>query len=742
MLRSVARWSYNRRRWALLIWIAALISAFVLMQNFGGDYAEDFSLPGAESQKAFDLLKEEFPEVAGDTAQIVFRAEQGVADPEVQSAVEGLLVQLSRVDHVIGVESPYNEAGAGQISPDGTIAFATLRFQERNAEPLPSEIPEEIKALSSATDVDGLTVEAGGEVIAWSEFEEPDGAEMVGLLAAVIILLIAFGSLLAMLFPIVTALLGIGIGLSLVFLFANFLSVPDFTPQITAMIGIGVGIDYALFVVTRHRQQMQHGLDPEQAAIIAIGTAGKAVMFAGITVVISLLGMLLMGFAFVQGLAVGAASAVAVTMLASITLIPALLGFAGNNIDRFRVPRRRRQRRKFEQTAAFRWSRQIQKRPWPFALGGLAVIVLLTLPVFSIQLGFADAGTSSEERSSRRAFDLLTEGFGPGFNGPLLLSTPVTSEADVAQLGAVGEALATTDGIAAVTPPVVSPTGGAAVLTAFPTTSPQDDATTKLVDRLRAEVIPQAANGNEIYVGGLTAAIVDFSEANASRLPVLIAVVISLSFLLLVAVFRSILVPVKAAIMNLLSIAAAYGALVAIFQWGWGASLIGVEATAPIEAWAPMMLFAILFGLSMDYEVFLLSRIREEYVRTRDNALAVANGLALTARVITAAAAIMICLFLAFVIGFDERAIKLFGMGLAIAIFVDVTVVRMVLVPATMELMGDANWWLPRWLDRVLPRINIEGEAEVVEETILEEAEAEIILEEAATEEPQASEPV
>jgi putative drug exporter of the RND superfamily len=748
MLRRVARWSYHRRRLAVLIWIAALISAFTLMQNFGGDYSEDFSLPGAESQKAFDLLKEEFPEVAGETATIAFKAEQGVTDPQVQSAMEGLFAQVSRVDRVIGIESPYSEAGAGQISPDGTISFATVRFEERGSDPIPSAIPDEIKALSTAAQVDGLTIEPGGDVIAWSEFEEPDGAEMVGLLAAVIILLIAFGSLLAMLFPIVTALLGIGIGLSLVFLFANFLSVPDFTPQITAMIGIGVGIDYALFVVTRHRQQMQSGLDPEQAAVIAIGTAGKAVMFAGITVVISLLGMLLMGFAFVQGLAVGAAAAVAITMLASITLLPALLGFAGNNIDRFRVPRRRREKKEFERTAAFRWSRQIQKRPWPFALGGLAAIVLLTLPLFSIRLGFADAGISSEERSSRRAFDLLTEGFGPGFNGPLLLATPVGGEADVAQLGAVGEALAATDGIAAVTPPVVSPSGGAAVLTAFPTTSPQNEETTNLVDRLRAEVIPQAAGGNDIFVGGLTAAIVDFSEANSSRLPFLIAVVISLSFLLLVAVFRSILVPVKAAIMNLLSISAAYGAVVAIFQWGWGASLIGVEGTAPIEAWAPMMLFAILFGLSMDYEVFLLSRIREEYVKTRDNALAVANGLALTARVITAAAAIMICLFLAFVIGFDERAIKLFGMGLAIAIFVDVTVVRMVLVPSTMELLGDANWWLPRWLDRILPRINIEGEEEVVEEVAEEvaledaEARARAILKETAAQESKAHKPV
>jgi RND superfamily putative drug exporter len=716
MLQRIAQWSFKRRWSAVLIWIAALVSAFVLMQNFGGDYSQDFSLPGADSQKAFDLLQEEFPDVAGETADIVFRAEQGVRDPAVRGAMEGLFNDLSGVDLVVGVDSPYSTEGARQVSPDGSIAFATIRFQELDGEAIPIEIPEEIKELASEVDVPGVTVEPGGNVIVFSEFEEPAGAEMIGLLAAAIILVITFGSLLAMLFPIVTALFGIGIGLALVFLFANFLSVPDFTPQLTAMIGIGVGIDYALFIVTRHRHQLHEGLDPERAAIIAIGTAGKAVLFAGITVVISLLGMLLMGFAFVQGLAIGAASAVAVTMLASLTLLPALLGFAGPKIDKVRLPWRRGGEKDFEKTISYRWSRLIQRRPWTFAAGGLAVLVLLTVPVFSIDLGFADAGTGSESRGSRRAYDLLTEGFGPGFNAPLLIAARVDDPADIETLGKVGEALAQTDGIAAVTPPFASPSGRAAVLTAYPSTSPQNDETTTLVNRLREEVIPQAADGNDIFVGGLTAGIVDFSEANASRLPVLIAVVISLSFLLLVAVFRSILVPVKAAVMNLLSISAAYGAVVAIFQWGWGASLFGVESTAPIEAWAPMMLFAILFGLSMDYEVFLLSRIREEYVKTGDNAVAVANGLALTARVITAAAAIMITLFLSFVFGFDERAIKLFGLGLAIAIFVDATVVRMVLVPATMELLGNANWWLPKWLDRILPQINIEGETHDVEE--------------------------
>jgi RND superfamily putative drug exporter len=722
MLERIARWSYHRRWWMLAIWIVALASAITLQGTVGGDYSTDFSLPGAESQKAFDLLENRFPGVAGDTADIVFKAEQGVSDPEVQSAMEGLFSDISEVRRVVGVDSPYSEPGAQQVSPDGTIAFATVHFSVVENQQVPPEIANDIKDLAADVEVEGLAIEPGGSVIQFSEFEEPSGAEGIGVLFAIVILLITFGSVLAMGLPIGTALFGIGIGLSLVMLFANFLSVPDFTPQLASMIGIGVGIDYALFIVTRYRQHLHHGLDPEQATMVAITTSGKAVLFAGTTVVISLLGILLMGFAFVEGLAIGGAATVAVTMIASVTLLPALLGFVGNRVDRWRLPWFHQDESRFEQSLAYRWSRVIQRFPWPAAIAGLLVLVLMSIPLFSIRLGFADASSASTERSSRRAYDLLSEGFGPGFNGPLLLATEVDSPDDVGALEAVGGSLSQTDGIAAVTPAQVSPSGDAAVMTAFPTTSPQDEATTRLVERLREDVVPESTGGegNPIYVGGLTASIVDFSEANADRLPILVAVVIALSFILLVVVFRSLVVPLKAAVMNLLSISAAYGAVVAIFQWGWLKGLLGVETTAPIEAWVPMMLFTILFGLSMDYEIFLLSRIREEYVKTRDNKIAVANGLATTARVITAAAAIMVTLFLVFVFGFEERAIKLFAIGLAVAIFVDATVVRMVLVPATMELLGDANWWLPKWLGRVLPRIEIEGEEAVVSH-VLEE---------------------
>jgi putative drug exporter of the RND superfamily len=722
MLERLALWSYRRRRAMVGIWIVALVGFIALGSTVGGSYSTDFSLPGTESQEAFDLLDERFGAFAGDTAQIVFKADAGVDDPQVRSAMTGLFDEIKTVDRVVGVDDPY--ASQGQISPDGTIAFATVRFEFVEGEAVPIEIADEIKELSAGAEIDGLTIEPGGNAIVFSEFEEPGGAEMIGLLFAIVILLITFGSVLAMGLPIMSALFGIGIGLSLVFLFANFVNVPDFTPQLASMIGIGVGIDYALFIVTRYRQQLAHGLDPEQATVVALTTSGKAVLFAGTVVTISLLGILLMGFTFVEGVAIGGAATVAVTMIASVTLLPAVLGFVGRNIDRWRLPWFHRDEANHEQSMWYRWSRVIQRRPILPALVGLAVLVTLSIPVLSIQLGFADASSGSTERSSRRAYDLLSEGFGPGFNGPLLLAAEIDDEQDLAALQSLGQTLQETPGIAGVTPPIPNDESDpdAAIMTAFPTTSPQERETTELVEELRAEVIPSALEGTdtEVLVGGQTAGVVDFSEANGDRLPILIAVVIGLSFILLVVVFRSILVPVKAAIMNLLSIGAAYGVLVAIFQWGWLKDLVGVDTTAPIEAWAPMMLFAILFGLSMDYEIFLLSRIREEYLRMGDNASAVANGLANTARVITAAAAIMVTLFLSFVYAFDERAIKLFGMGLAVAIFVDATIVRMVLVPATMELLGDANWWLPRWLQRVLPEIQIEGEEEVVEH-VLEE---------------------
>ena len=627
------------------------------------------------------------------------------------------------VRYVKSILSPYSEQGGAQISQTEPIGYATVQLENlEGAIPLP-EI-NEMKDIVEEAETDGLNFELGGGLVVFSEFEEPGGAEGIGLLFAMFILLVTFGSVLAMGLPIMTALFGIGIGLSLVFLSANFLSVPEFTPQLASMIGIGVGIDYALFIVTRYRQLLHAGHSPEDSAITAIMTSGRAVLFAGTIVVISFLGILLMGFSFVEGVAVGGAAAVAVTMIASVTLLPAVLGFVGNNIDRFKLKWFHRSETDHDTSIWFRWSRFIQRRPWVAALGGLLILVTLAIPLFSLRLGFSDAGAGSTEKTSRRAYDLLSEGFGPGFNGPLLLAVELGEPGDLASLDPVSEALSSTEGVAYVSPPQPNEAGDTAIMTVVPTTSPQDEATNELVNHLRDDVIPPALEGSDtnVYIGGLTAGGLDFADQSGDRLPVLIGVVILLSFILLVAVFRSVLVPLKAAVMNLLSIGAAYGVIVAVFQWGWGANLIGVSTEGPIEAWVPMMLFTILFGLSMDYEIFLLSRVREEYVRTKNNELAVANGLATTARVISAAAAIMIAIFLSFVFGFEDRSIKLFGLGLAAAIFVDATIVRMVLVPATMELLGDANWWFPKWLAKIVPNINVDADLDL---KLLEELAAE-----------------
>jgi RND superfamily putative drug exporter len=523
-------------------------------------------------------------------------------------------------------------------------------------------------------------------------------------------LLIAFGSILAAGLPILTALFGIGTGIALVQLTANGLTMPDFTTQAVAMIGIGVGIDYALLIVTRYRQALRDGHQPESAVALAADTAGRSVVFAGTTVVIAVLGMLLINVPAVQGLAIGIALGVLMTMLAAITLLPAVLGFVGHNIDKLGLPHKKRAEGEVRESFWYRWSRFLQRRPWPVAIAGVVILVVLALPVLSMRLAFADAGNRPTSDTTRRAYDLLVEGFGPGFNGPMILAIDMPGgQRDLGAVEQLSQRLQSTRGVAFATPPRTNEAGNAAIVQVFPDSSPQSEQTSNLVDRLRDDVIPPVTQRTDVdvKVGGITAGATDYSNYTAERLPVFIGLVLLLSFLLLMVVFRSVLVPLKAVIMNLLSIGAAYGVIVAVFQWGWLKDLIGVAESGPIEAWVPMMLFAIVFGLSMDYEVFLLSRMKEEYDRTGNNATAVADGLAATARVITAAALIMILVFSAFVLG-DDRAIKLFGFGLAIAVFLDATIVRLILVPATMELLGDSNWWIPKWLDRILPTVRVE----------------------------------
>jgi RND superfamily putative drug exporter len=706
-VRTIAHFCYRRRRLVVLGWVLLVVGLFALAGVAGGDYRTEFRLPGSESQAAFDLLKARgVSERTGFQGQIVFRAEQGVNDPAVRRTMEGFFAGIAARLEGEQVLSPYDPQNAHQVSRDGTIAYAEVNLSDRGFEQAVTD-GEAVRALWHELDREGFQVELGGDLFVE---QPPFSSEFIGLIAAVVILLVAFGSLLAMALPVATALFGIACGAALIGIMTRFLATPEFSTATAAMIGIGVGIDYALIIVTRYRQGLRDGLAPREATVLALDTSGRAVVFAGLTVVISLLGIFLMNLDFMRSVAVAAVAAVAMTMLAAITLLPALLGFVGRNIDRFGLPHKREAEGDGRRSFWYRWSRMIQAHPWPAVALSVGVLVALALPALDLRLGFADAGNRREADTTRRAHDLLSAAFGPGFNAPLLILADTSGgAADLAGVQRLAAAIAATEGVASVVEPQVIPDAHLALITAFPDSSFQDAASTDLVHRLRDETVPPVARetGLRVYTTGGPPAIVDFSDYMAGRLPLFIGAVLVLSFLLLMLVFHSVVVPLKAVAMNLLSIGAAFGVTVAVFQWGWGADLIGVGKGGPIDAWAPMMLFAIVFGLSMDYEVFLLTRVREEYDKTGDNRRAVADGLAATGRVISAAAAIMVCVFAAFVLG-EDRSMKLFGFGLAVAVFIDATLVRLVLVPAAMELLGKANWWAPSWLVRRLPTIRVD----------------------------------
>jgi RND superfamily putative drug exporter len=757
MLKRLAEVSFRRRRRVLLVWVLGLVVLGVVMGAAGSGYRSDFTLPDVESKRGIDILDDRFEgQGAGQVGNIVFEADAGVEDPAVRQVIEPFLAEVAQIDGVQSLASPYDEGNEGQISDRGAdagrIAYAEFEAPSDASFEETVAIGDEIRA--EMPDVDGIRVELGGQ--AFAQFEVPS-SEALGIGFAIIVLIFAFGSVLAMGLPIGVALAGIVSGSMIAGLLSNVVDMPDFTSTIGVMIGLGVGIDYALFIVTRFRENLHKGHSIEDSTMIAMNTAGRAVVFAGSTVVVSLLGMLIMQLSFISGMAIGMAVVVAMTLVASLTLLPALLGFAGERVELtrwrgliaagliavglvgvglgipalvvitvpvavvvllagfafapLRKPVLERQRKPLRETLAYRWSRVIQHRPWTAVLVGTTALVVLALPVLGLRLGFSDEGNFPADTTTRQAYDLLADGFGPGFNGPLSLATEVPPGTDAATLQAVTDAIAADPGVAFVSDPITNdeadPT--AALWRVVPTTAPQDAETTDLVNRLRDDVLPSATAGTglDVAVAGGVAIGVDFTDYLSARLPYFFAAVLGLSFLLLMVVFRSVLVPLKAVVMNLLSIGAAYGIVVAVFQWGWGSSLLDIEG-APIEPFVPMMLFAIVFGLSMDYEVFLLSRVREEWDRTGDSRTSVADGLASTARVITAAAAIMVVVFGSF-IGESDRVVKLFGLGLSIAVLIDATIVRMLLVPATMELLGDRNWWLPRWLDRTLPRVHIEA---------------------------------
>ena len=759
MLGTIGKWAFRRPKTALAVWVLALVSVLGLAGGLGAGFNATFEVPESETSAGFEALDTYFDGLgAGAPGSIVFKSENGVSDPVVQAEMQALFDQIQAIDGIT-VASPYGPNGQSQISNDGTIAYAQLSLAETIGQTEAVEIGQEIDGL--LPELDGTQIEIGGAILA--EFEPPE-SELIGLSFAVVILIVSFGSVMAMGLPIGTAVFGVGIGVGFITLLSRLIDMPDFAIQLGAMIGLGVGIDYALLIVTRYRESLHRGSTPVEAAAESIDTPGRAVLFAGMTVVISLLGMVLMGLPFITGLGVGASVTVLVTMLASITLLPAFLGFAGARIERTRLgqlvaagllsltlliaglglapapviiglaigalvvfaaaffvpPLSRflpeREPKPVRDSIWYRWSRLIQARPWLFAIGGTVLLMTMAYPVLDLRLGFSDEGNFPEQTTTRKAYDLLSEGFGPGFNGPFMAVVEIDDEADLPVTVALAQAIESDTGVQQVSGPIpnniADPSAPveAAIIQIVPTTSPQDAATEDLVERLRSEVVP-AVTGGELTVnitGGVPANI-DFTDYLARRIVLFFGAVLGLSFLLLMMVFRSLLVPLKAVIMNMLSIAAAYGIVVAIFQWGWGGSILGIEP-APIEPFIPMMLFAIVFGLSMDYEVFLLSRVKEEFDRSGDPVISVADGLAATARVISAAAAIMVVVFGAFLLE-DVRVLKIFGVGLAAAVLLDATLVRMLLVPATMKLLGARNWWLPRWLDRILPAINVEGPA-------------------------------
>ena len=693
---------------ALGVWLLIAVAVFSIHSSFGGEVTNDFRVPGVEAQRAQDLLKERFPTQSGSSGQVVFHVAEGRLDePSRRAQIAAVLDRLRGGGHVTLVSDPYDPSGP-TVSPDGRTAFTSVQYDKQTLER--ANYDQAAAAVEPARTA-GIQAEISGSIAMAANAVE--GREGIGLVVAMVVLLVAFGSVIAMGIPIGTAVLGLAVGLGGVGILAGMTSVPDVSPMLAAMIGLGVGIDYALFVVTRHRQHLHEGMSVPDAAGRANATAGQSVLFAGTTVVIALAGLVLAGIPSITTMGAAVAIVVVVAMAMAVTMLPAFLGMAGRKIDRLSVHRGRRvEEDEGRSTLSGRWASRVGHRPWPYAIVSLVALVALAAPVTQLRIGWADDGNAAASSTQRKSYDLLGAAFGEGFNGPL--SVVVTSGgADVRPAVERARAALSSDaGIASVGPARLSASGDTAVILATPTSSPQDVATSALVERLREDVLPGALDGtgSGALITGQTAFFEDISRKLTERLPIFIAAVVALSFLLLMIVFRSVLVPLKAALMNLLSIGAAYGVVVAVFQWGWGKGLVGLEDTIPVNPFVPLIMFAILFGLSMDYEVFLLSRIREEYVRTGDSHASVVGGLRSTARVITSAALIMISIFLAFVTSSDVM-VKMFGVGLATAVFLDATLVRMVLVPSTMSLLGRANWWLPRWLDRVLPTVDVEGRA-------------------------------
>ncbi|WP_405604540.1 MMPL family transporter [Streptomyces sp. NBC_01410] len=706
-LHRFGRWCARRARRVIVAWLLVLVAAFAADRAWGGAYEDEFSLPGTTAQEGADLLREHGSDLEGVGAQIVLRADGPLAAH--RAAIDDAMGELANLPDVLTVAGPLGTPGA--LSTDGTIGYATVRFAE-NPATFDRSYVDAVDTAVAELRADDVTVEYGGTLGQLARPEAAHGlSEVIGLATAVIVLLIGFGSTAAAGLPLVTAVVGLLGGLSVLGLIAAAFTFGSAAPTLATMMGLGVGLDYALFLTTRHRGLLASGVPPEEAAGRTLATSGRAVLVAAATVAMALAGLYASGVAFIGTLGLAAAITVLVAALASLTLTPALLGLLGRRIDRWSVRRPVAESEGADDTWR-RWAATVGRRPWLFLTAGLLILGVLSVPLASMRIGHIDAGASPAGYTERQAYDLISDGFGPGTNGPLtVVVAPAGSGKDTDRVAAdVRESLQRTPGVASVTRPAYTPDRALLTATVVPHHGPQDESTTQLVHRLEDEVLPKTLDGtgSRAYVTGTTAVHVAFRDVLVERLPWIVAVVVGAAFLLLLCVFRSLLVAVKAALLNLLSISAAYGVVVAVFQWGWGGRLFGVTESVPVESYVPMMMFAIVFGLSMDYEVFLLARIRETWLETGDNHESVAGGLAATARVISCAAIVMTSVFLAFLLS-TNVVIKMLALGLGVSVVIDATVVRLLLVPATMYLFGRANWWLPRWLDRLLPRLDPEG---------------------------------
>ncbi|MGN6258006.1 MAG: MMPL family transporter [Solirubrobacterales bacterium] len=706
-LARLADFAYRRRGTMVLLWIAAAVVIIGLGSALAGEYHADYNTPGSESKAASELTESAFDGYSGQEIYVVWKDPKGATSPAAKKRMDAFFAEAEKVKNV-------EKARPVRVSKDGTIATTTLPLTVPGWE-VKKKQGEELIDAAEANSGGGLEIKLGGEpILIAQESASPEG---IGFLGAAIVLLIAFGSLVAAGLPLAIALVGLGISSGgLIVLLANVIDVPNWTTAVSGLIGIGVGIDYALLVLTRFRTSLKAGNDRHDAVVEAVTTAGRSVIIAGSTVVIAILGLFITGLPYMYGVAISASLAVLVVMLASISLLPALLAYLGPRVDRLRIPLLAHSLDRPEEdghSPAARWSHAVQRRPWTAAIVATAILLALAAPALGMRLGFPDAGNDRPGTMTREAYDLISEGFGPGANGPLVIAAELPNPGAKADVDRLAAQLREEPGVAYVPAPRFNSDSTSAIVTVVPTTSPQDEATSELVDHLRGTVIPQALgdSGVTALVGGVNAALEDQSEYITGRMPWFIAGVVGLSFLLLLLAFHSPFISLKAGIMNLLSVSAAYGVMTLVAKGGAVGELIGIDHEVPIAPFMPVMMFAILFGLSMDYEVFLISRIREEYLKDGDTRRAVADGLAKTARVITAAAAIMVVVFLAFVAS-PEVFLKLFGIGLAAAIFLDATLVRMVLVPAVMQLLGPRNWWIPDWLERILPRIEVERSPE------------------------------